>query len=65
MPLLKHCELWDRPATRVPPENDQPAGGQSILDLEYVDEVEPRQSRDGLPNRQQWSEAEWQFLVAL
>ena len=38
--ILKHCGLWDRPATRAPPENDQPAEGQPTLDLQYVDEDE-------------------------
>ena len=38
--ILKHCGLWDRPATRAPPENQQPADGQPTLDLEYVDEDE-------------------------
>ena len=38
--VLKHCGLWDRPATRAPPENQQPADRQPTLELQYVDEDE-------------------------
>jgi hypothetical protein len=33
--ILKHCDLWDRPASRAPPERDEPE--QLDLELQYVD----------------------------
>jgi len=33
--ILKHCGLWDRPASRAPPEHAEPE--QLALELEYVD----------------------------
>jgi hypothetical protein len=34
-------------------------------DGQVVYRAESRPKGDGLPTRQQWSEAEWQFLMAL
>jgi hypothetical protein len=37
--ILKHCGLWDRPASRAPPEDaGQPV--QPVLDLQYVSDDE-------------------------
>ena len=33
--ILRHCGLWDRPASRAPPVRDEPE--QLALELEYVD----------------------------
>ena len=33
--ILKHCGLWDRPASRAPPERDEPE--QLDLELQYID----------------------------
>ncbi len=37
--ILKHCGLWDRPASRAPPQATGPPV-QPVLDLEYVNEDE-------------------------
>ncbi len=37
--ILKHCGLWDRPASRAPPQATGPPV-QPVLDLQYVDEDE-------------------------
>ena len=33
--ILRHCGLWDRPASRAPPERNEPE--QLDLELQYVD----------------------------
>ncbi len=33
--ILRHCGLWDRPASRAPPPHEEPE--QLALELEYVD----------------------------
>ena len=35
--ILKHCGLWDRPASRAPPQATGPPV-QPVLDLEYVND---------------------------
>ena len=35
--ILKHCKLWERQASRAPPQNTGPPV-QPVLDLQYVDE---------------------------
>ena len=37
--ILKHCGLWDRPASRAPPQASDPPV-QPVLDLEYVNDDE-------------------------
>ena len=37
--ILKHCGLWDRPASRAPPQATGPPV-QPVLDLEYVNDDE-------------------------
>lgn len=37
--ILKHCGLWDRPASRAPPQATGPPI-QPVLDLQYVNEDE-------------------------
>lgn len=34
-PFLRHCGLWDRPASRAPPPRDEHE--QLVLEFEYVD----------------------------
>jgi len=76
--ILKHCGLppsrarhsarlrrddgWDRPASRAPPSPGEPE--QLVLELEYVD-TDSRPQGDGLPDRQQRNEVQWQLLMAL
>ena len=33
--ILRHCGLWDRPASRAPPAPEEPE--QLVLELQYVD----------------------------
>ncbi len=43
--ILNHCGLWDRPATRAPPEKDQSADEQSVLDRAERDPERPCNSK--------------------
>ena len=56
--ILKHCGLWDRPASRAPPAAAE--AEQLVLELEYVD-TDSRPKGDGLPPRQQRNEVQWQL----